>query len=294
MTKKYIYTVLLLVNLLVAGCSPGQLFGPTITPSRTSTLTQTSTLTPTFTLTPTSTATPTPTLTPTPILRGVVNESYLDVWDSPIRGSNIGRIKKGDEFTILGQFEDCERIKVTSLDSGLTGWIFINGLVLESDPNSEFSHVVVQVGECDSIPALTYRPSTGWLAGGIGFPGLIGGAWNRLRIYNYSKADCVFIVKPNEKDHNWDLYGYAVYIRAGENDETHMQSGSVDVYFTMGSEWNGYRFTSNAIFRHFIEPLVFRSTLGKYTVWTLTIAEGVGEAIVEIEESEFPDLRRLP
>jgi len=49
--------------LLLTGCGPGKIFGPSVT----STPSVTPTLTPTSTLTPTNTPTPTPTLTPTPI-----------------------------------------------------------------------------------------------------------------------------------------------------------------------------------------------------------------------------------
>jgi hypothetical protein len=48
------------LNLIISGCGPGQLFGPTITPIPTSTPTPTITLTPTKTPTPTETPTPTP------------------------------------------------------------------------------------------------------------------------------------------------------------------------------------------------------------------------------------------
>ena len=62
-----LFSLVLLVTLAVSGCGPGQLLGPTITPSPTTTLTPTLTPTPTSTptLTPTATPTNTPTLTPT-------------------------------------------------------------------------------------------------------------------------------------------------------------------------------------------------------------------------------------
>lgn len=58
---------LTLVCLLLASCAPGQIFGPTLTPTSTSTATPTPTATSTSTPTPTATATstPTPTVTPT-------------------------------------------------------------------------------------------------------------------------------------------------------------------------------------------------------------------------------------
>jgi hypothetical protein len=55
----------LLLALLVSGCGPGKLFGPTLTPTSTETPTPTNTFTSTLTYTPTLTLTPTNTLTPT-------------------------------------------------------------------------------------------------------------------------------------------------------------------------------------------------------------------------------------
>ncbi|MBN1439143.1 MAG: hypothetical protein JW929_07025 [Anaerolineales bacterium] len=65
--KKLIVLALISASLL-AGCGPGQLFGPTFTPTPTNTLTPTLTSTPTNT----STATPTSTLSPTSTPRPVV------------------------------------------------------------------------------------------------------------------------------------------------------------------------------------------------------------------------------
>ncbi len=71
MSTKQINTVIRiltvgLVGILISSCSPGQIFGPTFTPTPTMTLTPTST--PTFTPTSTPTLTPTPTVTPTPTI----------------------------------------------------------------------------------------------------------------------------------------------------------------------------------------------------------------------------------
>lgn len=57
--------VLGFLSLIVTACGPGQIFGPTITPSPTITLTPTPTFTPTATPSPTLTSTPTITSTPT-------------------------------------------------------------------------------------------------------------------------------------------------------------------------------------------------------------------------------------
>jgi hypothetical protein len=57
--------VFLIISLVMSGCGPGQLFGPTFTP--TPTITPSPTFTPTPTITPSPTFTPTPTATPVPL-----------------------------------------------------------------------------------------------------------------------------------------------------------------------------------------------------------------------------------
>jgi len=58
--KRFAIVALMILVISISACSPGKLFGPTLT------ATPTSTLTPTNTPTPTATSTPTPTFTPTP------------------------------------------------------------------------------------------------------------------------------------------------------------------------------------------------------------------------------------
>ena len=74
---------------MISACAPGQLFGPTFTPTSTLTFTPTLTLTPTptFTLTPTFTPTntATPTVTPTPACQAVNGE-----WVSNETSSGFG------------------------------------------------------------------------------------------------------------------------------------------------------------------------------------------------------------
>lgn len=67
-TKRQITVIFVLtMSLVISGCGPGQLFGPTIAPTLTKTLTPTATPSPTNTLTPTATNTPTKIFTSTPI-----------------------------------------------------------------------------------------------------------------------------------------------------------------------------------------------------------------------------------
>lgn len=62
--KYFSIAALMILVASISACGPGQVFGPTITPTPTSTQTPTNTPTPTNTFTPT--LTPTTTTTPTP------------------------------------------------------------------------------------------------------------------------------------------------------------------------------------------------------------------------------------
>lgn len=111
MNTKYgnLVILVLVMSLIISGCGPGQVFGPTITPSPTNTPTPTSTSTPTPTFTPTMT--PSPTFTPTPTIeppsqlsnffegaRLTYYESFdnyqLDQWDTQdCQSVNNGELK---------------------------------------------------------------------------------------------------------------------------------------------------------------------------------------------------------
>jgi hypothetical protein len=83
---KVIPFFVLMLSLTLSGCGPGQMLGPTITPSPTNTSTPTSTPTPTATFTPTPTATftptPAPVCNPNATVQGAADESlpgYIDL-----------------------------------------------------------------------------------------------------------------------------------------------------------------------------------------------------------------------
>lgn len=83
MPKTISISLLILFSLFLAACGPGQLFGPTLSPTPTLTSTPTLTPTSTFTLTPTltstSTITPLPTITSTPLPGlGITDRDLVD------------------------------------------------------------------------------------------------------------------------------------------------------------------------------------------------------------------------
>ncbi|MBN2115571.1 MAG: hypothetical protein JW730_03310 [Anaerolineales bacterium] len=78
MSKCKLLTLLFLLGSILSACGPGQLFGPTFTPTASFTPTSTATLTPT--LTPTATNTPVPTATSTPLPGLGITDSELVSW----------------------------------------------------------------------------------------------------------------------------------------------------------------------------------------------------------------------
>jgi hypothetical protein len=93
-TVFYLLTSLLVGMEAVSGCGPGQLFGPTMTPTSTNTPIPTSTSTPSPTFTPTPTFTPS--LTPTPTIipevgKPVSNDNWEITLISPLSRKRIYR-----------------------------------------------------------------------------------------------------------------------------------------------------------------------------------------------------------
>ena len=80
------FTAFLILVFVLSACSPGQVFGPTYTPTATTTSTPTATAT--TTPTPTSTPMPTPTSTPTPAPTNCPVEKVKFVY--PVNGQTIG------------------------------------------------------------------------------------------------------------------------------------------------------------------------------------------------------------
>lgn len=79
--------IFLILALSISSCGPGELFGPTITPSPTLTFTPTLTPTPTSTLTPTPKPTFTPSRTPIP---GIGSPIIIDDASIQIKSATLG------------------------------------------------------------------------------------------------------------------------------------------------------------------------------------------------------------
>lgn len=158
--------------ILVSGCGPGQLLGPTFTPTPSATMTPTSTFTPTNTPTPTNTATPTftptrtPTSTPTNTPSPTSTPSPTPVPVAVATGSTYLRtgpgkvypalrtLPKGEKLTVLARTEDQQWLRVQSV-KGETAWVSGTAVTVT------LSITVIPVTyDIPPTPTVVYKPPT--------------------------------------------------------------------------------------------------------------------------------------
>ena len=102
-SNKLVVVCFVVLSLVISGCAPGKIFGPTITPLPTNTPVPTSTFTPASTSTPTMT--PSPTFTPTPT---VEPPSQLHKYFGNVR---LTYYENFDEFAFeLWDFQPCQTV----------------------------------------------------------------------------------------------------------------------------------------------------------------------------------------
>jgi hypothetical protein len=83
----------------------------------------------------------------------------------------------------------------------------------------------------------------------------------------------------------------SAYIRAQESYTMRgLHDGTYYLYFTKGSNWNGNKFTADASYRRFDDPLPFTTTSTTYSIWRVTlhgVAGGTASAR-NVDEDAFP------
>jgi hypothetical protein len=137
---------LVFLGLALAGCGPGQLFGPTLTPTPTDTPTPTSTPTATATSTPTATPTPRPGLDTPILIKGIgflfnsaeLTDTYVDgnTTYNPTSPADTFLIVKA---TIPGEYVDA----ASSEDIG--GW------TVRANDSITPSFIVTMTGTINSV-----------------------------------------------------------------------------------------------------------------------------------------------
>jgi hypothetical protein len=152
------------------------------------------------------------------------------------------------------------------------------------------------VGEIAAAAAEPERPESGVLIKKQT------GQKGKLRIKNKSNLDAVLVLTLADKPQGALL---AVYVRGGEMYmTTGIKAGSYRCYFTHGEDWDedSKRFTKNAYYLCFKDPMKFTGRRRTYHVWTVTLGpvENLGPpefvrhlnldtyGMKNVEESEFP------
>lgn len=140
-----VVSLVLLAALALSGCGPGQLLGPTVTPTPTLTLTPTPTLTPTATATATATPTLTPTATATPTLTPTATAT-----PEPTRAGVI--LPEGWNDYTMGAFQVALPARWEAVDVGLKG---IRAIMEEAaDFDNEWARATVESLSADEIHEL--------------------------------------------------------------------------------------------------------------------------------------------
>ena len=283
--KKVLVQVSSIIICYLVGCSPGVMQTPSTTPILFSTLTST------FTSTPTRALTETPIPTSTSVPSGVIIDSPVFIYDAPKSGTPVGQLEKGEYFTLIGQYNQCSELYITSNDTGTTGWISGYGFEVSVGWVTGSIDYLRNNSVCELITPMGFRPETGASVGGFGVGneslGLSGRYTNRIEVYNQSTYDCVLVLQPGVKPYEW-VYGHAEYIRSGENDQIRTPgNGSILVAFTLGNEWLGNSFKEDALYVRLLDPLIMAGTSSSVTVYTLTITETLGEEFFQIDAAEF-------
>jgi len=152
-TKQQTIAFLVLVmSMVISGCGPGQLLGPTFTPPPTFTVTPTSTLNSTPTLTPTSTNIPT--ITPTPLHPlgkivyheglGISGYDYFSYLPRTLSRDKKVYIAIGPQY---GQCDTCCDVKGTANNVRY----FMNSLLSYADTHDYILLFPVISNNCDGI-----------------------------------------------------------------------------------------------------------------------------------------------
>ena len=131
--------LLFLFSFLVSACGPGQIFGPTLTPTPTGTSTPTITPTATLTFTPTLTSTPKPTSTPstTPV---------------PPSGLGVRASEVVSSFTDLFKFSEIPNVDGKPAQQGIAEEGF-STITLVGDPYVEKAQLQIDLSKENSFIA---------------------------------------------------------------------------------------------------------------------------------------------
>jgi len=231
---------------------------------------------PTITLSPipslTPTITPFPTLTSRPNPQTSVKSQVLNLRDGPdVSYAVLQGLKNGDQLSILGQYQNCNWLKV-SLQNGTIGWVYGNPSYVTLPEN------------CLTIPDGTFRPLNGMLIldmrGGLGV--------NQINVDNGTDQDSVIVlINAN------NALMVAFYVRTKEQFILFgIPNGKVQVYFSTGKEWDGNqkKFLAGATYSLLDSQVNFTAAGGFGSERDVSLVSGLGSPTPsnEVTPDQFP------
>ena len=225
---------------------------------------------PTITFTPEPTHIPT--ITATPVFDAVVNAALLKAFSEPkINNNPIYEFSIQDGLMIIGRNRDCSWIEVVT-PLGDPGWV-----------NTQLDRVSLET-PCEFLPHGFWRPENGTVV----FDRRTSQGNGELLIENGLEEDGYIILTDiSEKP----ILGYFIH----STSEIHLMripDGEYYIYVSTGGMWDivDYRFTENARYEKFQDPIGFNSTSTSYTTWSLTLhqVEGGSAAVDALSPDEFP------
>lgn len=221
---------------------------------------------------------PTPTIavTPTPSFRAVVVAGNLYVREGPDRMyGSLGSLKRGDTLSVLGQYQLCDWLKVTT-SLGVTGWV----------KNGE--GLVKLEGSCESIPHGSFRPANGSVV--LDRRQNLG--QGTLLVENNTDQDGLAVLVDAAERPVAALYIRARYTVKLER----IADGSYRFYYSVGRDWDGdlLQFMRIGSTGKMEDYLAYTSSNGNPTNWTVSFAprNGMVNRMAEIPPDEFPALKQ--
>ncbi|MFO8100910.1 MAG: hypothetical protein R6U37_01895 [Dehalococcoidia bacterium] len=249
---------------------------PSIEPTPSPTPTPQATVTPS----PSPSPSPSPEPTPTPVISGSpfaqALSSALSYREGPsTRHEVIGQFDSQDDLYLLGQFNNCSWLKVSTTDEK-TGWILSQNALIR---------YLTPVGQCENIPSGTFRQFTKIIESDIQE-----GGSGKFSVVNNLETDVLIVLKDSRSSEQM-----AAYIRSGDSiDEYRIEDGDYDFYFTTGIEWGdkAKEFNEQAEYKRFWYLPSFTTTSSTYTDVDITLEPGPAGEIPgsTISPAQFPSV----
>lgn len=208
-----------------------------------------------------------------PAPNGVVAVRRIHLHEGPsYKFSTVGWLDQDDTFSVLARNASCDWVQVAQ-DQTVIGWLPLGDDKIKVDLN------------CPDLPAAVYRPRASVLLEDRSHRGS-----GTIRVQNESDRDSVVILVDQS-----DQTQLALYLRARDHYVFRtLPDGTYTIYFTSGTDWNGYGFTSSTTYARFEKPINYTTTSDAMTMWDISLQSlyGGNARTLAVREDAFPVIVR--